>query len=178
MPTFSLCIPLTIKPPNISSLYFLPIAHCHFHPANKQMSLVLYIPIRPHNQTLSLLQLTSIPFELYDQICQLRIDHETVIMIDHRPLAIEKTSPTCQLDKGFCRFHQYSSATMYNMFCITQLLRGAPIHAIMQSCNYQCRPITGNFDTPVVDLGHEHYSVTNPPSRSLVATVKALSPRT
>ncbi|OXA49690.1 hypothetical protein Fcan01_15778 [Folsomia candida] len=64
---------LVIPPPLISPLYFLPITHCHFHPDQLQMNLILHIPIRLQRQTVSLLDLMSIPFKLHDPFCQLEL---------------------------------------------------------------------------------------------------------
>lgn len=156
---------LVIPPHQISPLYFLPLTQCHFNPTDKLLTLILHTPIKPATQTASLLHLTSIPFKMHQEICQLGLSHDTVIMVD-QPLAIEKTSPTCQLDKGFCMYQHYSSATNFHLHCVTLLLRGAPIPSILEACKYQCRPITGPSDTPIVDLGHQHFAVTNPPPNS------------
>jgi hypothetical protein len=160
---------IAIPPGSISKFYDLPLTICHFHPKSQLITIILNVPIRHKLHIPTLAEVISIPFRHNNEMCHINVGYHHVVSINDHPVAVEPAfSQTCVPDQGFCRYREHSGSSSLNLRCLTRLLSGMSIEDTWTTCKYECRPANEQKDLHVINLGQQHFAISNVPPGSHV----------
>jgi hypothetical protein len=173
---------LVIYPTDLSSYFFIELAHCNFTHQKDEIVISLSVPIKPRYIQYSLVETIAVP--LLDsstpndtELCSVKISHQLVVIerskFSTNTIPIDSAHPSrCSLKTRLCFYNEFSSSSRIVTDCMRLLLAGATAPHLREACPFHCRPARTN-DTSVISLESQSdqtriFAITNPPPDSAI----------